>query len=468
MTDPNLHHAQQLKGHFESALLAERQGQFGNALQEISAGLAICHQLELIPWALDRAVFYAVQLGKLEAAYIYLHKLMRHQPVAAIAYLNLGRVCYTMHKYAESAENLEQFLTITANADDKQIQEARNEAHLKCAIIYRDQLQRDASLHHLAQCPPGQASTIKHSMFTHLLFGNYDKGLEFYEQRNDENLQLFSQPTFAYLPHHNLEKYYKGEDLSDKTLLIACEQGYGDCIQWARFIPKIAVYCAQVIVEIYQPLHQLMAENFNDPKITWVIRGETPPAFDYWLLMGSLPFGLECTADQLPISENYIRLHNPPLLFPKQAGKTNIGLVWQNNPNARDHQLRSIDIHELRAIITLKNCAWFSLQRHNGDLLASGLDGIIQDLSPLLTSFWHTAAIIAHLDIVITIDSAIAHLAGAMGKKTFILLNYGADWRYGDGQTSPWYPNAHILLRRTQDDTQNNTWKNTLKAINFD
>ncbi len=410
-------------------------------------------------WLWERLGFVAVQLQLYDAAVIYVKNLINLDPNNYLAHYNHAKISLFLQDYAQAEQHLKWLIGFDDTPDT-----IKAEVHLKLAVLYRDKHEKDLSLHHIAICEKYAHTSefYRQRMFSYLKFGDYNQGLAFYEQRGDENLQLFPQPIFQTLAHHDYNKYYQGEDLADKTLLVSAEQGYGDCIFWARFIPKIAEYCQHLIVEIYPALFELFKQRINLPNVSFIRRAIDIPQFDFWLRMGSLPYGLECEFDQLPICEDIFKWQDAPIIIPMTQNIKNIGLVWQNNALSADNFHRSVDLSQFINLLNCPNCQFFSLQKNGTNEIKSlKLQYLIQDCAPLMSDFLETAKIISKLDLIITIDSVVAHLAASMAKPVWLLLNYGADWRYGIGDISPWYPQSQILFRKNPNDE----WRDIIKEI---
>jgi tetratricopeptide (TPR) repeat protein len=216
---------------------------------------------------------------------------------------------------------------------------------------------------------------------------------------------------------------WRGEDLAGKRILVAGEQGLGDHIMWARFLPELVRRGASVAFSATKVLHPI----FRDLGVELVTQ-ETEPVsgLDYWVLLTSLTERLGVTPETIPPPA--------PLSVPASTTGGGIGVFPAGNPENGTDRERSL------------------FGRDAQRLLALG-----RDLRPEATGakdFAETAAIIAGLDLVITVDTSVAHLAGSMGKPTWILVNAaGTDWRWGrEGEDSRWYPSARLFRQRVAGD----------------
>lgn len=247
---------------------------------------------------------------------------------------------------------------------------------------------------------------------------------------------------------------WEGEDLAGKTILLQYEQGFGDIIQFVRYAPMVKARGGRVILRAPQQLLSLMR---SVPGIDDLFSNEeTAPAFDLHVPLISLPLIFGTQSDTVPAPVPYItpdpgRVAQWRERLANYAG-ISVGLVWQGNPAHPNDWHRSIRLGQLRPLLDCPGARFVSLQIGPGEQQVQEFAGRILDTAQLIdpTSFADVAAIIANLDLVITVDSAIAHLAGAMGKPVWILLASSSDWRWlKDRADTPWYPQA--LLFRQKD-----------------
>lgn len=244
---------------------------------------------------------------------------------------------------------------------------------------------------------------------------------------------------------------WDGRELNGRTILVHAEQGFGDTIQFVRFLPEVASRGGRIILECQPELLRLLR---TFPSVAQVIaRGDALPEFDVHCPLLSLPFALRTTLDSLPSRTPY--LHPEPLLAEKWGRKSmmagdclNVGLVWAGRPTHSNDRNRSAHLSQFAAIASMPGIRFHSLQKGPAAMqLACAPAGLaLIDHAPELDDFADAAALIANLDLVIAVDTAIAHLAGAMGKPVWVLLPYVADWRWMlERQDSPWYPSMRLF-----------------------
>ncbi|HET6252062.1 MAG TPA: tetratricopeptide repeat-containing glycosyltransferase family protein [Tepidisphaeraceae bacterium] len=280
-----------------------------------------------------------------------------------------------------------------------------------------------------------------------LMLGDFEQGWREYEwrwrRRNFPSLwPMFPQPRWT------------GQDISGKTILIHTEQGYGDAAQFVRYAPLLAERGAKVIFLCQAPLQRLMkhaqgvAEVFSTP-------ADLPP-FDVQCPMMSLPLHFNTRVNTIPANVPYLRA-DPDLVqawamkLANNSGRLKVGLGWAGSPTNKNDQFRSVALQQL-APLTRAGATFYSLQKGPASAQAAnppaGMELI--DNTNDLSDFADTAAMISQLDLVITVDTAIAHIAGAMGKPAWVLIASEQDWRWLlKRDDTPWYPTLRLFRQTT-------------------
>jgi tetratricopeptide (TPR) repeat protein len=242
---------------------------------------------------------------------------------------------------------------------------------------------------------------------------------------------------------------WDGGDLTGKTIFLHGEQGWGDTIQCARYIPLVAGKAAKVILGVREPLARLFQDLPGVDQIITDPRGL--PDFDLRCSLLSLPFHFGTDLSNIPDASGLLQ---PSGKFPLPPGDTEVrtGLVWGGSPTHTNDRNRSLPLDMLTALLDVPGFAFHSLQvdqdRRN-EIVTSGLAGRLADIGGNLTDLADTADVISQLDLVITVDTAVAHLAGTLGKPVWIMLPFAADWRWlRNRDDSPWYPTARLFRQR--------------------
>ena len=278
-----------------------------------------------------------------------------------------------------------------------------------------------------------------------LQLGAYEEGWREHEWR------LHPGASTGQTPRSFDRPLWQGEDLAGKTILLHAEQGLGDALQFVRFAAPVAALGARVVIEAAPSLTRLLA---TAPGVAATHPAGTPlPAFDFHLPMMSAPHRLGLTLATLPADTPYLTASGAPWRQRLSAWPgLKVGLAWAGNPalklpwaadaNAR----RSIALEKFRPLFDLPGVTIVSLQK---DERAAELVDVMEEIE----DFADTAALVEALDLVISVDTSVAHLAGALGKPVWILSRFDGCWRWlGHRPDSPWYPSARLFHQKTRDD----------------
>ena len=273
-----------------------------------------------------------------------------------------------------------------------------------------------------------------------LLTGELDEGWEEYEWRFAVARydRKFDQPLWS------------GTPLGGRSILVHAEQGFGDALQFVRYIPAVAERGGRVVLEVPASLVRLAHTVAGASEV--VAAGDPLPAFDCHCPLLSLPRVFKTNLATIPNAVPYLGV--PAEASPAWAERIpttpglKVGIVWAGTT------VGAIDLRSLQPLWDLDGVSWFSLQVGDRSADISSLGGVkIADLSPWLADFAETAAAVCRLDLVISVDTSVAHLAGALGRPTWLLLRYPPEWRWLlDREDSPWYPTARLFRQRKEGD----------------
>jgi tetratricopeptide (TPR) repeat protein len=284
---------------------------------------------------------------------------------------------------------------------------------------------------------------------SHLMHGNYKQGFADFERRysGDE----VSLPTNAPWPR------WQGEDLKGKKILITPEQGFGDAILMARFLPGLkALGPAEVTMVVKPPLQRLFGKLQGLDRM--VAAANINEEYDYYVANMSLPHLVGLPEDGPPPAPRlYIPEDSRTRARTKMIGfghTFNIGVIWTGSLTYRNNNRRSTVPESFLPLASLPDVQLFSLYKGNahGDFAKSGMSGLMVDACADDRDFADTAALIEKLDLLITTDTAVVHIAGTMGKPIWNLLSKEGYWLYGEGDTTPWYPSMRLFRQQTQGD----------------
>ncbi|WP_193100212.1 tetratricopeptide repeat protein [Burkholderia sp. Z1] len=354
----------------------------------------------------------------------------------AEAWTNRGSVLQDLHRYDEAIASLDRALALRPDQATQWLARGNLLADLGQVDVAL------AAYDHALALQPDFAGVHCARAALHLTEGDFARGWHGYEWRLRDaqfarHARPFTQPAWR-----------GDEPLDGKTILIHAEPGLDDMLQFCRFVPLVAARGARVVLEVQPALRALMASLAGAAHV--IARGEPLPAFDCHVPLPSLPHAFRTDADTIPSPAAY--LHADPLRMRQwdtllgERRRLRIGLAWADHPAQRNDAGRSIDFTRLAPLFDL-DVDWISLQKpvheHDEALLA---DTPVRRVDDELGDFADTAALIGALDLVIAADSAVAHLAGALGAQVWVLLPDPPAWRWmrtrGD---SPWYPSARLF-----------------------
>ncbi len=271
---------------------------------------------------------------------------------------------------------------------------------------------------------------------THLLLGNLSEGWFGHEWRN----------------HHRgfVQPLWKGENVGNRKILVYAEQGLGDTIQFFRFIPLLLEKGIRLIFECQRQLFSLLEPLCQGQELLEIIeRGQPIPEFDLCVPMMSLPYLLGiCELNLIPNKVPYILPTQSSNKLTFDTNSYKVGLVWAGNPKHENDYYRSLPFEQLAPLFSIKTVDFYSLQfgSKTETLIPQSYTNIITDLGGNFRDFRDTASAIGQLDLIISVDTSVSHLAGSMGKDVWTLLPANPDFRWLlERNDSPWYPTMRLF-----------------------
>jgi len=294
-----------------------------------------------------------------------------------------------------------------------------------------------------------------------LTLGHFSEGFKLYEWRwktpklfkSLGGVRSFTQPLWSGC-----------EPLDGRTILIYAEQGLGDTIQFCRYASLVSNLGAKVLLEVQAPLVKLLSS--IDDYVNVIPKGGALPSFDYQCPLLSLPLAFKTTLETIPKISKYIQADEKKVIdWEARLGKQNkprVGIVWSGSLDHSNDQNRSIPLSELIAYLP-PNFDYVCLQKElrEGDKEALLQHPEIRWFGEDLNDFSDTAALCELMDVVVSVDTSVAHLAGALGKTAWVLIPFSPDWRWLlDRKDSPWYPSIKLFR---QEEMGN--WSSALKSI---
>jgi len=367
-------------------------------------------------------------------------RALEAEPDNAQSLSNLGNALKDMHRLDEAIATFERAVAI--KPDDAGI-------IYNLGIALKDAGRLDAALARYARAlalRPDDKDIPWDTALALLAKPDFTRGWPAYESRwglKDNTLPRTDKPR------------WDGTPLDGKRILLISEQGFGDSLQFVRFVPKVKALGGHVILETRAPLARLLASVGGADEIA--VRDQPVPEFDVWCPLLSLPLLFKTDLAALPGPVPY--LAPPPdagakfdaLLAPAE-GRFKVGIVWSGSITFKGNRNRATTIDSFLGLLEVPGVTLVSLQKGppNAELAACGCRGLILDADPLLDDFADTAALLERLDLVIMTDSSVTHLCGALGRPVWVALCYAADWRWlRIRQDSPWYPSARLFRQRT-------------------
>lgn len=384
----------------------------------------------------------AMQQRNLTQAVEHFQQCLAVEPDFLLARFNLGSAYIGQDRWSEALAELQQ--VVMAKPDF-----ARAQNNLGWA--YHNLNQIKAAIDHYRQ-----AIDLRHQLpdahlnlgMALLQVGEWEEGWAEYEWR-----QQTDQVTPFVCPH----PVWDGNLALDKTILLHTEQGAGDAMQFIRYLPLVRVRCKRVLLVCMPELASLFATVVGLDQV--FTPGEIPLSeFQLYASLMSLPHLLGTTLKTIPTQVPYLRvppqaqLQLPAPLLPSPLSPClKVGIAWAGSSGHRNNHNRSCKLSDFLPVLQIPGVAFYSLQKPVPPLEQLQLKEYgVQDLSPMLTTFAETAAAISHLDLVISVDTSVVHLSGAIAKPVWTLLCYSPDWRWMlQRSDSPWYPSMR-LFRQNQ------------------
>ncbi len=374
------------------------------------------------------------QRGDLETAAQCCRREIALDPANADAHYNLGLVLQTLERPAQAMAAYTQALALRPSHADALVNQS---------LLYQDQLDLDAVIaccEKALRFEPANAEAHWQLATALLAKGQWERGWAEYEWR--WKLKDFTTPEAVCA-----QPLWDGSPLGGRRILLHSEQGYGDIIQFIRYAPLVAERGGVVLVGCPPAMVSLLA---RAPGVGQAGSGRARlPAFDVHAPILSLPAIFRTTRATLPDKVPY--LAPPDQVFPlgtPVAGCLKVGLAWAGDPKHRNDRNRSMPLEHFRPLAGLPGFQWFSLQAgpRAADLAQAPWTSPFTDLGSRFTSFDETASAIAQLDLVVSVDTAVAHLGGALGKPTWTLLPFAGEWRWMlHRPDTPWYPTMRLF-----------------------
>lgn len=359
-----------------------------------------------------------IELGRYAEALLAFDNVLAASPQHLRAWTNRGRALQALNRHEEATASFDKALAIDRNYGD---------AHFNAALSL-------------------------------LTLEDFRRGFADYEWRWKRSGMTDARRGYR-------GRLWLGEfPLDRRTILLLAEQGLGDTIQFVRYAPLLAQMGANVVLEVQPELKALLSTVSGVASCH--ARGETLPPFDVYCPLGSLPLALKTEASSVPATLPYVHTDDAQIAKWRPALETlpgkRVALAWAGHARHANDRNRSIDLKLLEPLFKCEGVSFVSIQRDlRGDDASRLAQFGITDFGPRLADMTDTAAVLALADLLVSVDTSVVHLAGAMGREAWVMLPFTPDWRWTlTNERSPWYPTMRLFRQRTPGD-----WPNVIATV---
>jgi tetratricopeptide (TPR) repeat protein len=391
------------------------------------------------------------EAGNKEAALESNRKAAQLNPNFAIAHRNMAAMLDMLGRYEEASAAITRALELNPNDLEGRL----NLSSLRRRV--RDHRGAVEAAEQVLKIRPDHAGAHGNLGLSLLALGDYARGFKEYEWR-------WLCSNFTTKPREFDRPAWNGSDPTGRTIFVHHEQGYGDMLQFARYVPMLTARGAKIILEAPIVLRSLMNSLAGVERV--ITAGAKPPDFDLHVPLLSLPRIFGTTYETIPAEVPYLRAPAERTDAWKSrtigpAGHLKVGLVWSGN--VQPDAARTCPLENFAALADVQSVTFFSLQKRDSSDAApvppAGLNWI--DLGAQIKDFADAAAAMTQMDLILTIDTAAAHLAGALGLPTWTLLMWAPDWRWKDeGERTPWYSSMRLFRQPSPGD-----WASVMQSV---
>lgn len=426
------------------AMLLREQRRFSEARTFLENAVTRLPREALVHYAMGLLL---LDIEEREAAFHSFGTAVKLNPRFAEAHNGLGFLHYHAERHEQAIAHLERATQINPGYIDALRTLATAYSVSGCAKKAMAVYERITAL------SPGDVEAHMGLAIHQLLLGDFNRGWPEYEWRlkfKDMVMPVTGKP------------HWNGQSLTGKTILLLGEQGLGDTLQFVRYAPQVKAHGANVVLGCPPTLQRLLSGCEGIDSV--IPYGETIPPHDFLIPLLSLPRVLKTTLKTIPASVPYLRVPSGAGvtvagMITRQAGILNIGIAWAGGNLHPNNKRRSCTLEQFRCLLDIPGVRFFSLQKGEPAKELSGFsDRKIVDLGPFLGDFSDTAAAMTALDLIISVDTAAAHLAGGLARPVWLLLPFAPDWRWMLGlDDSPWYPTMRLFRQPVPGDWNNVT-----------
>ena len=391
------------------------------------------------------------ELKKYQEALDCAEKALSLNSSLAEAWSNRGVALKELRRYQEAIESYEKAISIKPDFYEAWLN------HGSALSEIKNYYQAVESYNHVINIKPDFYNAHCNKAFIQLLTGDFENGWVNYEHR-------WGITKAEPYRHSNIARLKDVQGVKDKKILVWGEQGHGDTIQFVRYVQMIQDKGAKVTLEVQPSLKKLLADSITNCEV--ICPGESSQKYDYEIPLMSLGLLFKTNLSSIPSKTPYLRASEAKLEFWSQNLKLkddqlNIGIACSGFIGEKHFDNRLIDIEKFQPFSDSANIFLIQKDLRSSDAKYLESQKSIRYLGNEIHSFEDTAAIIELMDSIVTIDTSIAHLAGALNKKTYLILAWNPDWRWlQDRSDSPWYPSVNLIRQKSI-----NNWDGCLESI---
>ncbi|MFZ3052857.1 MAG: tetratricopeptide repeat protein [Sulfuricurvum sp.] len=388
------------------------------------------------------------ELEEYDNAKAMYEKVLALNPNDPAVHNNLGNLLRNLEDFKGAVSHLEASIKINPTYAD---------AYSNLGAVYKEQKMYDKAegyYRKALELSPNHTNANFDLALIELTKGNYQNGWRRYEHRIKMD-ELVAKIHFYTTP------MWRGESLDGKTIILQNEQGFGDNIMFIRYVPMFVKLGVKVIVRTRLELVDLFRSIEGVDSV--ISEEDAIPPHDYYLPLLSAPSRFATTLETIPSTFPYLVPNKQKIGIKLSKDALNIGLVWSSSRTNKDFKNKYIGLEYFKDLFTIKGTKWYSLQvgDDSTEIKSEKLEAKITDLSKYLVDFSATANMIANLDIVITTDTSVAHLCGAMNKEAWVLVPNPSDWRWmQEGNSTPWYKSLKLFRQN-----KTGSWESVISEI---
>jgi len=422
---------------FLAAIKAHSAKKYNEAINHYTMALSLLPDDPVLLTNLGVALRAQDRFKASEACY---RRAIAVKPDSPGAYSNLGNVLRRLGRLKEA---------VACHRRAVELDRKFIDAYYNLGLVLQDMGKLDEAIrlfNHCLKFKPGDDRINWDKSLAQLAKGDFVNGFELYEyrwKREEITARHFRQPL------------WDGSSLKDKTIFVYSEQGFGDTLNFCRYLPLVAETGGKVVFECQPELLSLLEGMDGVHKV--IAGGDRIPDFDVQIPLISLPRIFQHDIDSIPRQCPYIK---PPgdAGFPvhvPQGTKFKVGIVWAGKPTHKNDHNRSVSIENFLPLASIPGVTLYSLQKgpETAQREESGCGFLVRELGSGCEDFADTAKIMAQLDLIITVDTSVAHLAGALNLPVWVAIPYNPDWRWmRKRKDSPWYPSMTLFRQKNPGD----------------